>query len=479
MGFLIVVLVLLCLSVLMWVASPGHPERVRPPQGRREPGRKDLKKRAAAEGPEFQYRLGMACLEESDERGGFKLLLKAAEGGIAAAQDAVGLMYELGRGIAKSEAEAARWYEKAAIQGFADSEVHLGYLFALGRGVDRDYGKASEWFERAAEADSLDGKNSLAWLLATCPDDSVRDARRAVGVLAPVVYGGERHPVLLDTLAAAYAEEGLFSRAIELAKEALGKTDQASEPLLYGQISQRLLRYESGRPWRELTDGAPGPAGEAAAPAMGAPASEAREEKEGPSGDLLWKDEDRNEAVSPPGEEREETPAEGPKPEEAAPQSPLDYIAEKFRAVEDLMRPLAQESETPATEEDQASLEHRKAADFSRSLVEALINDEHREVYAKMERAFQNAVPESQMRPMLEEMYATYGGKPLQAELKAEETGYRLYAGEKTRIHKFWYALATAGQELGVYSLFVEVHPEEGRLACSTFFIVPPGAESQ
>jgi hypothetical protein len=105
-----------------------------------------------------------------------------------------------------------------------------------------------------------------------------------------------------------------------------------------------------------------------------------------------------------------------------------------------------------------------------------MISDDHRGVYTKMEKAFQSAVPEDQMRPMLDEMYATYGGRPLEAELKAEETGYRLYVGERKRVHKFWYSLRTSERDKGVYSLFVEVYPEEGRLACSTFFIVPPGA---
>ena len=127
-------------------------------------------------------------------------------------------MYELGRGVAKNETEAARWYEKSAEQGFRDGEVNLGYLLALGKGVKRDYGKAAEWFRHAAEGGYLEGKNSLAWLLATCPEDSVRDGARAVEILEPLVNGGMRHPVLLDTLAAAYAETGVFSLALDVAE---------------------------------------------------------------------------------------------------------------------------------------------------------------------------------------------------------------------------------------------------------------------
>ena len=192
---------------------------------------------------------------------------------------------------------------------------------------------------------------------------------------------------------------------------------------------------------------------------------------------------DRSEARMPSGqaasvseEEAHETPAEAERPSEADSQSHLDYIVEKLLVVENLLRPLAADSAAHGRQDDSASLEHQEASDFSRSLVDAMIGDDYRGVYDKMERAFQSAVPEDQIRPMLDEMYATYGGRPLEAELKAEETGYRLYAGERKRVHKFWYSLRTSQQDKGVYSLFVEIYPEEGRLACSTFFIVPPGA---
>lgn len=480
MGFSIVILVLLVLSVLIWAGSPAR-QTGRPPSRARagRPGAEGV----IDDGPDSQYHMGMACLEKSDDEEGFGWLLASAEGGNAAAQDAIGLMYELGRGVAKNEGEAARWYEKSAEQAFPDGEVNLGYLLALGRGVKRDYGKAAEWFRRAAEEGYLEGKNSLAWLLATCPDDAFRDGGRAVEILKPVVDGGMRHPVLLDTLAAAYAETGAFPRALDLAREALSKTDRASEPVLYGQVSLRLRYYESGMPWREFPDGAPEPQVPGEGPDTTVHGSrqdgEPHEDSPvpaqgpmGPGGALEY-------GVSPgplSDEEARERLAEGEKPLEAGSQSPLDYIVEKLLVVENLLRPLAADSAAHGNRDDPGALEHREASDFSRSLVDAMIGDDYRAVYGKMERAFQSAVPEDQIRPMLDEMYAAYGGHPLGAELKAEETGYRLYAGDRKRVHKFWYSLNTSEQGKGVYSLFVEVYPEEGRLACSTFFIVPPGA---
>src|SRR5207248_7440851 len=55
----------------------------------------------------------------------------------------------------------------------------------------------------------------LGWLLATSPEDSVRDAAKAVDVSERAVRLTSRQDTMsLDTLAAAYAEAGRFGEAI-------------------------------------------------------------------------------------------------------------------------------------------------------------------------------------------------------------------------------------------------------------------------
>ena len=44
-------------------------------------------------------------------------------------------MFNLGRGVAQSGVETARWYRKAADQGHADAQHYLGTMFFEGRGV--------------------------------------------------------------------------------------------------------------------------------------------------------------------------------------------------------------------------------------------------------------------------------------------------------------------------------------------------------
>ena len=64
--------------------------------------------------------------------------------------------------------------------------------------------------------------NNLAWVLATCPQDSVRKGARAVELAqeADRLSGG-KNPAVLGTLAAAYAEAGRLPQAITTAQRAL------------------------------------------------------------------------------------------------------------------------------------------------------------------------------------------------------------------------------------------------------------------
>jgi tetratricopeptide (TPR) repeat protein len=91
--------------------------------------------------------------------------------------------------------------------------------------------------------------NRLGWLLATSPEDDVRDGARAVEVGERAVrLTGRQDPGSLDTLAAAYAEAGRFEEAAATAREALdvaagrGRPDRA--------LSDRFALYASGRKFR-------------------------------------------------------------------------------------------------------------------------------------------------------------------------------------------------------------------------------------
>jgi tetratricopeptide (TPR) repeat protein len=91
--------------------------------------------------------------------------------------------------------------------------------------------------------------NNFAWLLATCPDASCRDGRRAVTVSRQVCDATERVvPEYIDTLAAACAEAGDFKAAIEAEREAIGLLSKGDRRVK--EFRLRLEGYEAKKPYR-------------------------------------------------------------------------------------------------------------------------------------------------------------------------------------------------------------------------------------
>jgi len=90
--------------------------------------------------------------------------------------------------------------------------------------------------------------NNLAWVLATSPDDNVRDGKRAVELATKACELTDYNQAhILSTLAAAFAESGDFGTAIEWSKKAVDMDD--SEQL--EQLTKELASYQGGEPWRE------------------------------------------------------------------------------------------------------------------------------------------------------------------------------------------------------------------------------------
>jgi TPR repeat protein len=89
------------------------------------------------------------------------ILRKQAEAGDAKAQNSLGMMYSDGRGVARDDAEAAKWYRKAAEQGNAGAQFSLGYLYSTGEGVPLDSVESAKWFRKAAEQGDADSQLHL------------------------------------------------------------------------------------------------------------------------------------------------------------------------------------------------------------------------------------------------------------------------------------------------------------------------------
>jgi TPR repeat protein len=98
----------------------------------------------------------------------FDELLKLAQQGNPAAQNALGLLYAEGddkRSIKQDEDEAAGWFTKAAENGSVPAQYKLGLLYWGGHGVPKDQNKAYFWAV-LARAGGQEGSKDLAQILA-------------------------------------------------------------------------------------------------------------------------------------------------------------------------------------------------------------------------------------------------------------------------------------------------------------------------
>lgn len=117
----------------------------------------------------------------------------------------------------------------------------------------RDYAGAAAALRAGLDAipDSPDLANNLAWLLATCPDDAVRDGDDAVRLAQRAADAtGRRNPSVLATLAAALAEAGRFDDAVATAREAAARADADGQPELVARLRERISLFEQRRPYR-------------------------------------------------------------------------------------------------------------------------------------------------------------------------------------------------------------------------------------
>lgn len=90
--------------------------------------------------------------------------------------------------------------------------------------------------------------NNLAWVLATSPNDKLRDGKRSIelGQLACKLTDYKQAHIL-STLAAGYAETGDFETAISWSTKAV----EAGDEPLKDQLGKELASYKAGKPWRE------------------------------------------------------------------------------------------------------------------------------------------------------------------------------------------------------------------------------------
>jgi protein O-mannosyl-transferase len=114
--------------------------------------------------------------------------------------------------------------------------------------------KSIEHFREAVRLnpEHPDALNNLAWILATNENPELRDGLEAVRLVRKLCELTDyNNPLLLDTLAAAFAEAGNFKEAVKTAKSALNIIEISGQQGLFEPIEKRLRLYENKRPYRE------------------------------------------------------------------------------------------------------------------------------------------------------------------------------------------------------------------------------------
>lgn len=127
----------------------------------------------------------------------------------------------------------------------------LQVWFGLGRcyEVGCRWQESVEAYSKALEINyaHVGAKNNLAWILATCPDEQIRNGSKAVALAKHAV--GDKiplNPAFMDTLAAAYAELGDFGKAIKVQQYVVRKVDGKRQ----AEAKQRLQLYQAHQPFR-------------------------------------------------------------------------------------------------------------------------------------------------------------------------------------------------------------------------------------
>ncbi|WP_168206835.1 carboxypeptidase-like regulatory domain-containing protein [Lacipirellula limnantheis] len=95
------------------------------------------------------------------------------------------------------------------------------------------------------DAQRITIRNDLAFILATAPDESLRDGARAVELALEAVQLAEQSHVLFDTVAVAYAETGDFSEAIRWMEKAIALDPQREA------YQRHLQLMRAGQPVRQ------------------------------------------------------------------------------------------------------------------------------------------------------------------------------------------------------------------------------------
>lgn len=201
---------------------------------------------------------GMGKGVEKNDLEALKWIRRAADHGNIVSQNSVGVIYDQGLGVPADPTEAARWYRRAADQDYNEAKIWLARLYSQGRGVEKDLNKASALYHEAAQryrkiilTGDVHMVNTLAWFLANEPHPTLQDPQTAVELAQKAAALSPNDGEVWNTLGAAQYRAGNFQAAITVLRKTI-KLRQGGDAFDYFFLAMALQRShqpEEARQW--------------------------------------------------------------------------------------------------------------------------------------------------------------------------------------------------------------------------------------
>ncbi|PYL15328.1 MAG: hypothetical protein DME30_11615, partial [Verrucomicrobia bacterium] len=176
------------------------------------------------------------------------------EKALALSQDDYQAHYNLGRVLqAKGETSKAVLEYVKALElepALTDARLNLGNIFL----EQRREREALDQYEKALTGSPRSARvqNNLAWLLATTSEKALRNGPRALRLaISATRTFSDQDPSALQALAAAYAENVQFDKAIAAAEVALQLARERGETAQAEELEREIRLYQAGSAYRE------------------------------------------------------------------------------------------------------------------------------------------------------------------------------------------------------------------------------------
>jgi Flp pilus assembly protein TadD len=150
------------------------------------------------------------------------------------------------------DADRAILHWERSLQIEPNAEAYNALGIAISQTVRIDEAMAQWQKALALDAENMPALCNLAWVLATSPDDRVRDGAKAVTLAGRAVRNSGSHdPRVLRVLAAACAEEGQFSEAVSAAERAAQLALDQGNTALADVLRDNAALFRANKPLRD------------------------------------------------------------------------------------------------------------------------------------------------------------------------------------------------------------------------------------